>query len=205
MLDVKLTPAFKAKLDYVLKNAPAQIQPALVDGMRRVGMEIERHVKGSLSGALLKVRTGTLRRAVFSRGEKAGQADAVAVVGVDSGKAAYGKAHEFGGTIKPAKGKFLAIPVGAAMTKGGVGRFSARELMQDPKQFGYTGAFFSKHVLFGKKPGGAAVPLFVLKPSVTIKEKRFVRGAIDAKREWAKTELAKVVAVALKKLFGNAI
>jgi len=200
MLDIKFDQASVNRLKAVLDNGPKLLQPSLLDGMRRIGLGIESHVKGKLRGQVFKARTGTLSRAVFSRTQATG-GDVVVVVGVDSAKAPYGRIHEVGGIIRPRRGSNLAIPIGEAKTRGGVARFSARQLMQNPRAFGYTGAFFRKNVLFGHR-NRVPVPLFVLKPQVAIKGTGYLSGSIEEKRPWAIEELGRAVAKALKSIFG---
>jgi hypothetical protein len=202
MLDIKFDQASVNRLKAVLDKGPQLLQPSLLDGMRRIGLGIESHVKGKLRGQVLKARTGTLSRAVFSRTQATGDGDVMVVVGVDSAKAPYGRIHEVGGIIRPRRAANLAIPIGEAKTRGGVARFSARQLVQNPRAFGYTGAFFRKNVLFGNR-NRVPVPLFVLKPQVAIKGTGYLSGSIEEKRPWALGELGRAIAKALKSIFPN--
>ncbi len=78
----------------------------------------------------------------------------------------YAKIHEHGGTVRPKRAKYLAIPLAAAKTKGG-------DVRGGPRAF--TNTFFAKSkagnlILFqnqgkGKKP----LPLFVMKREVNLK------------------------------------
>ena len=43
----------------------------------------------------------------------------------------YGVTQEYGGTIRPRNGKFLTIPLPAALDPSGIARFSARDLPRD--------------------------------------------------------------------------
>lgn len=201
MLEVELDNLTMRRFASVMTQAPKLLQPFLLDGMKRIGLEMSRHVKvAHLAGQTLNKRTGTLARAVFNRSEAVGEGDAIAVVGVDLGKAPYGRAQELGGTITPKKSGNLAIPIGEARTKNGVGRFSARDLIANPGAFGYTGAFFRRHVLFGVR-NRTAVPLFVLKPAVTLKATGYLAHTTSEKRGWAIQELGRAIAAGLKKLF----
>jgi hypothetical protein len=202
MLDIKLDQSSVSRLKSVLAHGPQLLQPSLLDGMRRIGMGIEAHVKGKLSGQVLKARTGNLRRALFSRVQTTGRDDVVAIVGVDSTKAPHGRIHEVGGIIRPRRASNLAIPIGEAQTRGGVARFTARQLVQNPRAFGYTGAFFRKNVLFGNR-NRRPVPLFVLKPQVSIKRTGYLSGSVEEKKPWALEQLGQIVAKALKRIFPN--
>lgn len=192
------------RFESAMRNAPQLLQPFVLDGMRRVGLGMEAHVKTTkLAGQGLSARTGNLRRAVFSRAEVTGAGDAFAVVGVDLAKAPYGRVHELGGTIRPKRAAMLAIPIGEARTGKGVTRFSARDLFANPGAFGYTGAFTRKNIVFGVK-NRTATPLFALKPSVTIKATGYLKGSVEEKRGWAVEELGRAIAKGLKKVFPGA-
>jgi hypothetical protein len=200
-VQVELDATTSKRFAAVMAEAPRLLQPFLLDGMKRVGLGLEAHVKSNqLGGQILKARTGTLRRAVFSRAEAVGEGDAQAVVGVDLGKAPYGRVQEMGGTITPRGGSALAIPIGEARTAKGVGRFTARDLLQRPQSFGYTGAFIAKNVIFGRRQHDV-VPLFVLKPSVTLRPTGYLTRTVAEKRGWVIEELGRAVGTGLRKLF----
>jgi hypothetical protein len=82
----------------------------------------------SLSGQILRRRTGSLARSVTGRVERVDGVPAIRV-GIFRGPAAnYAGILEKGGTIKPVKAKALAIPVNHALTPAGVARYrSPRE------------------------------------------------------------------------------
>lgn len=204
MIEVRVNDGMAKRFESAMRQAPQLLQPFLLDGMRRVGLGIEAHVKANaLAGQGLQARTGTLRRAVFSRVEATGAGDAVAIVGVDLAKAPYGRAHEMGGTIRPKRSAMLAIPLGEARTGKGVTRFSARDLMSNPGAFGYTGAFVRNNVIYGTK-NRKATPLFALKPSVTVRAVGYLKGSVEEKRTWAIEELGRALTKGLKKVFPGA-
>ena len=172
-----------------LRNAPKTLHPFVVTGMRRIGLGLERHLNGSiLSGQLLKVRTGNLRRATFHQVEEASTSVDV-LLGVDSNRAPYGRIHEKGGTIRPTRSRFLTIPLPAARTGSGVARFTARQVIADPGAYGYTGTFVAKRVIFGKRGPDQIEPLFALKSHVRIRPVGFLTHTVDDKRAWMPTEL----------------
>lgn len=80
-------------------------------------------IRDSLSGNVLKRRTGTLARSVVGRAETINGFPAIRV-GIFRGPAlSYAGILETGGVIKPKNAKALAIPVGEAVTPAGVSRF----------------------------------------------------------------------------------
>lgn len=190
-----------------LASGSKNISKALVQKLARVGLGLERFVKGEqLSGQALKARTGTGRRSVFNRLEANEAAGEVAVVvGADLRKARYMRAQDRGATLTPKNGQFLTIPLGPAKTANGVSRFTARQVITSPGSYGFTGTFFKGRVLFGKKTdlrhakgSGAAVALFALVPSVKLKQVGYLANAIREKGQWAADEVASIAKEALE-------
>jgi len=139
-------------------------------------------------GGILEPRSGNLGRSIFSRVEERDGLygvlkDLVALVGFDLSIAKYGRLQEQGGTVRPTKGQFLAIPIGNALTDNGVPRFTAREFMESPGRLGYTGAFVAKGVIFGQLMKDVT-PLFVLKRSVTIPARRPLASTLERETPW---------------------
>lgn len=90
----------------------------------------------------------------------------------DSFLVMIGTVHEFGANIQ-AKGKYLTIPTAAANGR------SPRDF--GPELFKPKG----KNILAVRGPNGALVTMFVLKESVTIPERSFLRSTFDEKnKEW---------------------
>ena len=92
----------------------------------------------------------------------------------DSHMVMIGTVHEFGAHIK-AKGQFLTIP-----TRAAAGR-SARDF--GPELFRPKG----KNILVVAKSNGELEVMFILKESVNIPERSFMRSTFDEKnREWTR-------------------
>lgn len=94
---------------------PAQVRRELLRKVTELSIKLEAKVKGKVSGPVLKVRTGALRRSIFHRVEVTD----TSVVGsvASSGDVKYAAIHEFGGVtkphvIEPVKAKVLAFMVG---------------------------------------------------------------------------------------------
>jgi hypothetical protein len=111
----------------------------------------------------LNRRTGTLarafNRAVFDEGGRV-----TLRVWVDSSAAAYAFMQEKGGTITPKKGKYLAIPIGAAVTRAGVSRHSSPREVDGLRFMQKKGG----QPFLGKVEGGKVVAYFLLRKKVTI-------------------------------------
>lgn len=113
----------------LLKRTPGMINDGLNVTVNQVGIDFERRFKkdrmkrsaDAIDG--LRTRTGNLSqkftRAVISEGNT--RTLALGFSGVP-----YARIHEFGGTIRPKRAKWLTIPVGPALTASGVARGPAR-------------------------------------------------------------------------------
>jgi phage gpG-like protein len=81
----------RAQLDRIVRPAPE-----LVKGMRNVADQmVRRTMEDKLSGQVLNVRTGRLRRSITRKIEQPG-GDIEAIVGTN---VVYGRIHEYGGVI----------------------------------------------------------------------------------------------------------
>ena len=125
---------------------PDGIRSRVTESIGRLILKLQRKVmQEKLSGQVLKVRTGTLRRSIDQRLVT----DNSAVSGVVSTNVKYGKAHEYGSTetvtvkehvrlVKQAFGKQLKHPVWAtvkshAMKQNIKERFFLRSALADMK------------------------------------------------------------------------
>jgi len=79
----------------------------LASTIRRLGLELVRHVKeDKLSGQVLNVRTGTLRRSINLK-MSAGSGSVKGSVGTN---VEYAAIHEFGGHVPAVEGKLMVFP-----------------------------------------------------------------------------------------------
>lgn len=163
------------------KAAGGQLREALRRQLVGVALEAEGRAKQNATSDP-QVRSGTLRRSI------AGTVDAmpdglrlVLSAGGRTGGAdvRYAATQEFGGTIRPRNGRWLAIPVGAAKTASGVARGG-------PRDFGEL-----RYVPSATSPGSKAYLvremgrgrtarteiLFVLVRKVEIRPKRYIARA----------------------------
>jgi hypothetical protein len=86
------------------------------------------------------------------------------VQGTIGSKLPYARIQEYGGTIVPKNGKYLAIPLDAALNQQGI------PLRPGPRF--WTNTFVAKskagNLLIFQKRGAGIIPLYVLKTSVTL-------------------------------------
>lgn len=111
-----------AAITALLENMPANLAVALALKIRPLTIELERRVKLKLSGPVLKVRSGRLRRSINHRFE--GNRDLIKGAVFSSGDVKYGAIHEYGGRTKP----HIIVPKKAAMLsfmQGGKRRFAS--------------------------------------------------------------------------------
>ena len=111
---MKFEAEFKAPDD--LADTASRIHAVLFKKATAYAFLLESHIKADkLSGQVLNVRTGNLRRSIFSGVEDNG--DTIEIWAKQSGDVKYGAIHEFGGKtaaheILPVKAKALHFIVG---------------------------------------------------------------------------------------------
>ena len=158
-----------AALGEMGRSVAAAVGQGLSDGGQETASYIgEKYLSGQGMAGTLKSRSGNLREAVQSWMDGA---DTV-VIGVPPGTPT--EAYKWLLTdeqkiITPKKGKFLAIPIGEALTGSGVIKAQYNVPLKS-----IPGGFFEKtksgRLLFGYKNGkkGKFRPLFTLVPSVLV-------------------------------------
>jgi len=82
-----------------LKALPAVVQAVITAKVTALTLKLEARVKQKLSGEVLNVRSGNLRRSIFQKVE----AFAHSVIGkvMSAGDVKYARIHELGGVTKP--------------------------------------------------------------------------------------------------------
>jgi len=137
------------------------------------------HLTGGTTSTRLRVRTGKLRASCIpiKTEIKEGSVEGGISFGTVYGRVHVGPKGQTT-TITPKKGKYLTIPLPAAMTGAGVARGSARKgpwgetFVAKSKETGGLIIFGKRKIMRGKKAGelrGKITPLFLLLKSVRIK------------------------------------
>lgn len=184
----------KSTLDGFPREFTREVRRAML--MSVIGLE--GRVKRKLSGDVLHVRSGSLRRSIFHTVTKHGDKSVTGIVGTPL---VYGKTHEFGAVIKPKKpGGFLAIPM-----RGGSKRAQAmgnrqRAHFANLMAHGASGAFaarlsgarfiFVKQVTIPKRPF-MAPSLAEERPAIEARFAAAGRLAVNAAIEKARAKGAK--------------
>lgn len=147
--------------------------PAVTRLLRTRLAEGERAIKYTLTGSVLRRRTGNLVRSVAFTIDQQGQEKVVGRVGIiRQGPAmVYAGVHITGAIIRPKRGQYLAVPLAAAQTAAGVPRFTPRQV---------PGAFFIRskrgNLLLVRRVAGGLQPLFVMKRQVRIPRRDYFTG-----------------------------
>ena len=201
------------KVEWLAEHFPAKLRTSLRGALTRAMLRFhDVFQRRSLTGRPgLNRRTGDLLRS-FKRGVSKPNTQIDAMETWLASRSGYAGIHEKGGTVKPKRSKYLAIPLPDALTRAGAlkGRYIGNVSGQTrPSLYGVQGLFCYKskrgNLLLAETRGkrGRLVNLFVLKKSVKIparlrffqtfrqwvqkpRYQRFFREAIAAAFEKAK-------------------
>jgi phage gpG-like protein len=152
---------------------------AVYKGMRLAAADVEAGLKLTVSGGMLKIRSGRLANSIGSRIERRGK-NIISVIGSGARRGKplpYAAIHEKGGTIRPKRAKYLTVPLPAAMTKSGVVRKRAREYRDT-----FVRKTASRSLILYQKKGNKALPLFALKKSVKIPARKYMSKTLKSRK-----------------------
>lgn len=165
-----------------LGAAYKKVGASLLEGGRKVLFPVLNDAKNDMrrlvSGSVLRVRTGILRNSITTEGPTAQgqQLEGRAGLLTDGPASKYGHFLIHGGTITPKRGKYLAIPIGPALTGSGAARFPGGPRTVDGLVFiprtraGNT----ILALVSGRGKSRRITPYFVLKRSVTIRPHDYI-------------------------------
>ncbi len=108
------------------------------------------------------------------------------LVGIAFFTAKYAPAHEFGATITPKRGRYLAIPLSAVSTPTGIAQYQPRDF---PNAFFIRSRKNPDNLVLVEERGSRIVPLFAMVRSVTIPPRLEAR---ETMRSYAPTILREV-------------
>lgn len=181
-----MTPAdLSARLDLLARTLPDQLRRALTVA----ALDAEAQAKQNATSKL-NVRTGRLRASIRGTVEQDGGGGFSIVLRAgtpDGGAVPYARIQEEGGTIRPKKSRFLKIPVGPALTRAGVPRLPPR------RGAGGDGLRFVPRGAGGVLVAPDGQVWFVLKRSVTIPARPYLRPALEAVQPRLADDLVRLV------------
>lgn len=160
----------------------AEVQRVLRIGMKkeitRAALLGERAAKLLLTGPSLNVRSGRLRGSVRSEVIDDGSSGwAIALrAGGGAKDVRYAAIHEYGGTIRPINGKYLAIPLPIARTAAGVSRYKSPRDMGNKLRFAMSNN--GNPLLVEAKGPNAGRPWYVLRRSVVMPARPYLAPAM---------------------------
>ncbi len=156
------------------KAAGTGVHQAILHAVRGAQLDLANAMKRNIR-AKFRQRSGDFARSIVSEPIEDRGAQ---VSGRTGSNLEYAQIQERGGEIRAKNVRNLTIPLEAFMTGRGLARGAAHSVIASPGNYGFDGTFFSHHILFGKR-GEEAVPLFALKPSVTLPARPWAQPALD--------------------------
>jgi len=171
-----------------IRTAREKIPGLILAELRATGLRGEGLAK-QYATERLKVRTGYLRRSIQSSVKSdGGTAELALRAGGGERDVRYAALQEYGGTNVPKTGKFLAIPVGPALTASGVPKYrSPRDvpgLRFIPILGGKMGLLVKDYAGRGKSGRGARSEVwFRLVRSVTVTGKHYLHDGFEEARK----------------------
>lgn len=132
-------------------------------------------VRGLLSGNRLAVRSGLLRNSVGMKVTATASGYELEVFAGRDARVRYAAIQEFGGVVRPKRGRFLAIPVGPARTGAGVTKGGWESPRTAPVKLRFVpirGGTMGRLVMDQR---GKSTTAYLLVRSVRIKPKHYMR------------------------------
>jgi len=176
----------------MIRKFPEVIAPALAKAMEAGVKRGEQYAKNYVYGdSGLTRRSGQLGRSLKGTVNISGGH----IQGKLTTDAVHAPTHEHGATIVPKRVQWLTIPTEFAKTAAGVTRGGART---------FSNTFFLKpgkgrtNPLIMQKQGKEVIPLFVLKKSVTIPARPFMRPSAMQTKKYIEEEIPKRIKRAMK-------
>ena len=161
-----------------LAAVQARLQSTLTKEVTKTALLSERAAKLLLTGVSLNVRSGRLRGSVQSEVKTESDGWQLALrAGGGARDVRYAAIHEYGGTIRPINGKYLAIPLPIARTAAGVSRYKSPRDMGNKLRFAMSQS--GQPMLVEAKGPNAGRPWYVLRRSVTMPARPYLRPALN--------------------------
>lgn len=183
---------YSATLRQAVTRAHAEIRR----GLLAAALDAETRAR-ALARERMRVRTGQLVRSI--RGEVTGPPEAPELR-LSAGRAVplrYAAMQEYGGTVRPKRGRWLAIPTGAALTASGVPRYETARQVPGLRFVSIDGARALLVRDVGGRRGRSEI-LYYLRRKVQIRPKSYMQDAFDAATHGLREQLQDRVAALLR-------
>ncbi len=165
---------------YIESRAGKALADLLRQELVRTALLLEADAKRT-AGRVMRVRTGRLRNSIRARVVTEGTADPYIQLRA-TGR--YAAMQEYGGTIRSKRpGGYLAIPLGPALTAAGVLRGEFNRPLRGVKGLFFIQSKAGNKLLVRRRGKDGIVPLFVLRRSVTLRERRYLRDPMTRAHE----------------------
>lgn len=179
--------------DGAAKDVSRELRDILQDVIRSVAAQHGTPWPDGTTQTTLSSRSGRLVRALLRSVKVKGST--VNTIEAEIRLTGYAPIHEFGGTITPKRGKFLTIPLPAALDGQGVPKM--RRARDWPNTF--VAKTKKGNLVIFQRRGAEIIPLYVLKTSVTIPPRLGVREAVNKKLPYFRSRLADRLVKAVEK------
>jgi hypothetical protein len=158
-----------------LKSAQKKIKEQVFRALTLLEAAILRNIRDNFN-----VMSGRMLGSVGKSKKVREESDGVIVGEIGLKGVPYAAIKEFGGIIKPKNALALTIPTEENMRRDGQAKLTAQEIMKSGRGFIRDGIMFQKKfkVGKGKSTKEEITPMFILKKSVVIPAKPFIRPAI---------------------------
>lgn len=186
MTEIKFTVVTGKDLGDKFKAAAHDTRPVVEQVVRGAQLDLANAMKANIRSKF-KQHVGAFARSIVREPLRIEGNSVTGPVGSDQ---EFARIQEEGGEIHAKNARNLTIPLAAFMTGKGAPKGSAHDLISSPSRYGFAGTFFHKGILFGEQRVGvkrsehgatigAAVALFLLKPSVTLPARPYAQPALD--------------------------
>jgi len=188
-------------LTRAFKEAAPNLRDEIAKTLNKEGQRASaRMVKFASAGGRrnLRIRSGQLTKSLHYLVQRKANATSVSIGTIKRTEAlAYAGIHEFGGTIRPTRSKYLTIPLDRAKTPSGNPRFTAREAEQEFEETWFARSKKGRLMLWGMESDASVYPLFLLVKQVKIKPRPFVQPAFKEMQHRVRTDIRDVLQRAL--------
>jgi len=163
-----------------IKSAQKKMKEQVFRALTLLEAAIVRNIRDNFN-----VMSGRMLGSVGKSKKVKEDADGIIVGEIGLKGVPYASIREFGGVIKPKNALALTIPTEENMRRDGLPKLTAQEIMKSGRGFIHNGIMFQKKfkVEKGKSLKEEVTAMFILKKSVTVPARPYLRPAIAQTQE----------------------